>query len=101
MQRALPRAPIIRGERIADRQGADAGVRRSRRSRTLAAVRLTEFWRRLEEALGEGYARSWAADFHITALGGLTVLEAIDAGIETVDIWRAAHAALGLPAALR
>jgi hypothetical protein len=70
-------------------------------SRTLAAVRLTEFWRRLEEALGEGYARSWAADFHLSELGGLTVLEAIDAGVETVDIWRAAHAALGLPASLR
>ncbi len=61
-------------------------------------MRLTELWRRLEEALGAGYARSWAADFHITALGGRTVLEAIDAGIETVDIWRAVHAALSLPA---
>ncbi|MFC6237972.1 DUF3046 domain-containing protein [Longivirga aurantiaca] len=61
-------------------------------------MRLTELWRRLDEALGEGYARSWAADFHISALGGRTVLEAIDAGIETVDIWRAVHAALALPA---
>ena len=61
-------------------------------------MRLTEFWRRLEEALGESYARSWAADFHITALGGLTVLAAIEAGVETVDIWRAVHATLSLPA---
>jgi len=61
-------------------------------------VRLTEFWRRLEEAVGETYARSWAADFHISELGGLTVLQAIDAGVETVDIWRAVHAALALPA---
>jgi hypothetical protein len=62
------------------------------------AVRLTEFWRRLEEALGPAYARSWAADHVIGTLGGRTVLQAIDAGIETVDIWRAVHAELALPA---
>jgi hypothetical protein len=64
-------------------------------------VRLTEFWRRLEEALGETYARSWAADFHLSELDGMTVLQAIDAGVETVDIWRAVHAALALPASER
>ena len=49
----------------ASSRGAAAG---KGMSRTLARVRLTELWRRLEEALGESYARSWAADFHITAL---------------------------------
>ena len=61
-------------------------------------MRLTEFWRRLEEAVGPAYARSWASDHVITELGGRTVLQAIDAGIETVDIWRAVHATLELPA---
>ncbi len=64
-------------------------------------MRLTEFWRRLEEAVGPAYARSWAADHVVTSLGGLTVMQAIDAGVETVDIWRAVHATLALPASTR
>jgi hypothetical protein len=61
-------------------------------------VRLTEFWRRLEEVLGPAYARSWATDHVITGLGGRTVVQAIDAGVDTVDIWRAVHADLQLSA---
>jgi hypothetical protein len=61
-------------------------------------MRLTDFWERLEGALGAGYARSWAADYVIADLGGRTVMQSIDAGIETVDIWRAVHAELQLPA---
>jgi hypothetical protein len=60
-------------------------------------MRLTDFWERLEAALGPAYARSWAHDHVISALGGRTVDEAIAAGIETVDVWRAVHAALELP----
>ena len=61
-------------------------------------MRLTEFWSRLEIHLGPTYARSWAHDHVITALGGRTVDEAIAYGIDTVDIWRAVHADLQLPA---
>ena len=64
-------------------------------------MRLTDFWERLEGALGVGYARSWAADYVIADLGGRTVMQSIDAGIETVDIWRAVHAELQLPARAR
>jgi hypothetical protein len=86
------------GDKARFTKPAGGAVAASSTSRTLARVRLTELWRRLEEALGESYARSWAADFHISSLGGLTVLQAIDAGVETVDIWRAVHATLSLPA---
>ena len=61
-------------------------------------MRLTDFWERLELALGPAYARSWAHDHVLSSLGGRTVDEAIAAGIETVDVWRAVHAALELPA---
>jgi hypothetical protein len=60
-------------------------------------VRLTDFWERLEVALGPAYARSWAHDHVLSSLGGRTVDEAIAAGIDTVDVWRAVHAALELP----
>ena len=61
-------------------------------------MRLTEFWARLEAVLGPAYARSWAHDHVLASLGGRTVDQSIDAGIETVTIWRAVHAELELPA---
>ena len=67
----------------------------------LTAVRLTDFWDRMDQVFGPSYARSWAHDHVITALGGLTVDEAIEHGIDTVEIWRAVHADLQLPASER
>ena len=61
-------------------------------------MRLTDFWERMESVLGPAYARSWAHDHVISQLGGRTVDEAIAAGIDTVDVWRAVHATLELPA---
>ncbi|MEI8056889.1 MAG: DUF3046 domain-containing protein [Actinomycetes bacterium] len=60
-------------------------------------MRLTEFWLRMDTALGPAYARSWARDHVLSSLGSTTVDDAIAAGVETVAIWRAVHAELGLP----
>jgi hypothetical protein len=66
-------------------------------------VRLTDFWRRLEQTFGETYARSLAADHAFTDLGGRTIDEAIAQGVVTVTIWRAVVAAYPdrVPARLR
>jgi hypothetical protein len=56
-------------------------------------VRLTDFWERLEQAFGSGYARSIAADQSFADLGDRTIDEAIAQGIETATIWRAVVAA--------
>jgi hypothetical protein len=56
-------------------------------------VRLTDFWERLEQAFGSGYARSVAADQSFADLGDRTIDEAIAQGIATVTIWRAVVAA--------
>ena len=64
----------------------------------MVTMRLTEFWERMEQALGATYARSWARDVHLADLEGRTVDEAMAAGVPTQQIWRAVHAALGLPA---
>ena len=61
-------------------------------------MRLTEFWNRLEHTLGPAYAHSWAADHVLAGLDGRTVVEAIAGGEQTVDVWRAVHAELGLHA---
>lgn len=64
----------------------------------MVTMRLTEFWERMDQTLGAAYARSWARDVHLADLEGCTVDEAIAAGVPTQQIWRAVHAALGLPA---
>lgn len=61
-------------------------------------MRITEFWERMEAHFGAAYARSWAVDFALAELGGRTCVEAIDAGIDTVDIWRAVWAHERMPA---
>jgi hypothetical protein len=56
-------------------------------------VRLTDFWERLEQVFGRGYAASVAADQVIPQLGGRTIKQALASGEETVAVWRAVVAA--------
>jgi len=60
-------------------------------------VRHTEFWARMEQALGSTYARSWAEQHVLRELGGRTVLEALSAGEQPKTVWRAVWAELELP----
>lgn len=61
-------------------------------------MRHTEFWERMELALGGGYARSWASLYVIADLGGRTAQQALDEGESPKHVWRAVWAALELPA---
>lgn len=63
----------------------------------IAQVRHTEFWRRMDAALGPAYARTWADQQVLSALGGRTVTEALAAGDDVREVWRAVWAELGLP----
>lgn len=56
---------------------------------TLAAMRLTEFWRRMDEVFGPSYSRSWAADHAVAELAGRTVDEALAQGVGAREVWRA------------
>jgi hypothetical protein len=64
-------------------------------------VRHTEFWSRLEDALGSGYSHVWAEQFVMAELGSRTAQEALDAGIAPKQVWAAVWSALDLPATLR
>ncbi|HSI92211.1 MAG TPA: DUF3046 domain-containing protein [Jiangellaceae bacterium] len=64
-------------------------------------MRLTEFWRRMEQHLGPAYADSWARDQVLSALGGRTVHEALEAGENPKVVWRAVCDVLELPARYR
>ena len=61
-------------------------------------MRLTEFWRRMEERFGAVYARSFAADMVLSTLGSRTVDQALDEGESPKDVWRAVCAYLETPA---
>jgi hypothetical protein len=60
-------------------------------------MRHTEFWERMDHALGATYARSWAEQQVIADLGGRTVVEALDAGEPPKQVWRAVWKRLDLP----
>lgn len=64
-------------------------------------MRHTEFWARMESALGPAYARSWAQQFVIGELGERTACEALDAGVPPKTVWAAVWRALELPASER
>lgn len=57
----------------------------------------TEFWARMDDALGASYARSWASMFVLGDLGGRTVDEALAAGVPPKEVWASVWRALGLP----
>jgi len=61
----------------------------------------SEFWERMDDALGRAYARSWAGQFVIAGLGGRTVSEALAQGESPKTVWRAVWAALELPSSER
>ena len=64
-------------------------------------MRHTEFWARLERAVGAGYYEVWADQFVMSELGGRTAREALDAGVPPKQVWAAGWSALGLPASER
>ncbi|MER7533678.1 DUF3046 domain-containing protein [Streptomyces sp. NPDC097704] len=61
-------------------------------------MRLTIFWERMADHFGGSYAESFASDHVMAELGGRTVREALDAGWEAKDVWRAVCAAVDVPA---
>ena len=65
-----------------------------------AAVRLTDFWERMDEVLGAGYSQSWARDVVLSPLG-CTAVEAIERGMDTKEIWRAVCTIVEVPSRLR
>ena len=68
---------------------------------SLAAVRLTEFWQRMDEQFGAAYAQSVAKDYVLAGLGGRTVAQALADGDDVKAIWRAVSAAFNVPERLR
>ncbi|HLN77932.1 MAG TPA: DUF3046 domain-containing protein [Nocardioidaceae bacterium] len=64
-------------------------------------MRHTEFWARMEQALGSSYARTWSREHVLAELDGRTVTQALDQGESPKQVWNAVWRALGLPASER
>jgi hypothetical protein len=60
-------------------------------------MRHTEFWTRMERALGPAYARTWAQQQVIATLDHRTVTEALEAGYSPKLVWQAVWERLELP----
>ncbi|WP_328493597.1 DUF3046 domain-containing protein [Streptomyces sp. NBC_00414] len=60
-------------------------------------MRLTVFWERMSEHFGTEYADTFARDHVMSELGGRTVQQALDAGWEAKDVWRAVCTAVNVP----
>ena len=60
-------------------------------------MRHTEFWARMEAALGPSYAQVWADQFVMSELGGRTAGHALADGVPAKEVWAAVWRALGLP----
>ena len=73
-RRGRDRATSPRGEEWLDVRGE-------------APMRHTEFWARMEAALGPAYARAWADQSVMADLGGRTAQEALDAGVPPKEVW--------------
>jgi hypothetical protein len=58
----------------------------------------TELWRRMQQHLGVGYYRVWAAEFNLATLSNRTVIQALRDGVDNKTVWRAVWTALELPA---
>ena len=60
-------------------------------------MRLTEFNDRVTGLFGAAYGASVLVDHVLSALGGRTAAEAIEAGVEPREVWRALCADFDVP----
>jgi hypothetical protein len=60
-------------------------------------VRLTEFHELVRSQFGVARASSMLLDHVLTSLGGRTSVQAIEAGVEPRDVWRALCADFDVP----
>jgi len=64
----------------------------------LQRVRLSDFWRLMDDEFGAAYAHSLARDHVLGALGNRTPLQALESGIKPREAWLALCADMDVPA---
>ena len=64
-------------------------------------MRVSEFWTAVSDEFGELYGRVLTSDLVLGAIGGLTAVQAIKAGVAPREIWLALCEASDVPEARR
>ena len=64
-------------------------------------MRLSDFWRLVDEEFGPGYGRSLTVDQVLMALGDRTPAQALADGVEPKEVWFALCDAMDVPAQRR
>jgi hypothetical protein len=67
----------------------------------VTAVRVTQFWERMNEQFGPAYADAVARDQVIGRLGGLSPLAALEAGVPAKEVWLAVCEHFDVPSGRR
>ncbi|TWP37606.1 DUF3046 domain-containing protein [Leekyejoonella antrihumi] len=60
-------------------------------------MRLSEFWRLMDDEFTSAYSRVLSRSHAIHALGDRTAVEALDAGVPPRNVWRALCDDMGVP----
>lgn len=76
--------------------GSKGGLRAARVCDT-PNVRLSDFWRLMDDEFGAAYARSLARDHVLAALGNRTPLQALESGIMPREAWLALCVDMDVP----
>ncbi|OMH24140.1 histidine kinase [Tersicoccus phoenicis] len=64
-------------------------------------MRSSSFWRLMDDEFGVAYSRVLARDLVLTRLGGRSVTDALDAGIDPREVWLAVCDAQDVPESRR
>lgn len=64
-------------------------------------MRSSSFWRLMDDEFGAAYSRVLARDLVLTRLGGRSVTDALDAGIDPREVWLAVCDAQDVPESRR
>ena len=60
-------------------------------------MRISDFWRLMDEEFGAAYAHSLARDHILGALGNCAPLQALESGTEPREVWLALCADMDVP----
>lgn len=52
-------------------------------------MRISDFWRLMDDEFGSAYSRVLAGDLVLTGLGGMTAQQALDRGTDPKRVWLA------------
>jgi hypothetical protein len=64
-------------------------------------MRVSEFWRAVDQEFGEGYGAVVTRDVVIESLGGRSAVDAIAAGVDARTVWEALCESQDVPPARR